>query len=160
MKNATDSTYEKTIILTDLILTRTVYIIYPVLLIYLAVKKEPALIEALLVPGISFILLSIFRYLVNAPRPYEVSGKDPIIKRKGKGKSFPSRHTFSIFVIAVTVFYFWPVWGVITGIAGAVLATVRVLGGVHYVRDVVAGAAIGIGCGLIGFYLICPAIGI
>ena len=87
-----------------------------------------------------------------------MTGKEPIIKRKGTGKSFPSRHTFSIFVIAVTVFYFWPVAGIITGIAGAVLATVRVLGGVHFVRDVIAGAAIGIGCGLIGFYLIAPAI--
>lgn len=158
MKNETASTYEKAIILTDLILTRTVYFIYPALLIYLVIKKDPALLQALLVPGISFILLSIFRARLNAPRPYEVSGTEPIIKRKGTGKSFPSRHAFSVFVIAVTVFYFWPAAGILTGIAGAVLATVRVLGGVHYVRDVVAGAAIGIGCGLIGFYLIFPAI--
>ena len=154
MKRLTESTYNKLIVRTDLILTRIVYIIYPVLLIYLAINKEPDLLRALLVPGISFVLVSIFRYLLNAPRPYEVTGTEPIIKRKGSGKSFPSRHTFSVFVIAVTVFYFWPVAGIITGLAGALLATVRVLGGVHYVRDVIAGAAIGIGCGLIGFYLI------
>ncbi|MBQ6495978.1 MAG: phosphatase PAP2 family protein [Firmicutes bacterium] len=154
MKHATGSTYNRVIITTDLILTRTVYLIYPALLIYLAVKKEPALLQALLVPGISFVLVSIFRYFLNAPRPYEVTGKEPIIQRKGTGKSFPSRHTFSTFVIAVTVFYFWPPAGILTGIAGAVLATVRVLGGVHFVRDVIAGAVIGIGCGVIGFYLI------
>ena len=143
MKQSTESTYNKIIIWTDKILTRTVYLIYPVLLIYLVIKKEPAILQALLVPGISFILVSVFRYLLNAPRPYEVTGKEPIIKRKGKGKSFPSRHTFSTFVIAVTVFYFWPVAGILTGIAGA-----------HFVRDVIAGAIIGIGCGIIGFYLI------
>lgn len=154
MKHLTESTYHKIIITTDMILTRTVYLIYPVLLVYLAIKREPAILQALLVPGISFILVSVFRYYLNAPRPYEVLGKDPIIPRKGKGKSFPSRHTFSTFVIAVTVFYFWPVAGILTGIAGALLASVRVLGGVHYVRDVIAGALIGIGCGLIGFYLI------
>ena len=154
MKHLIESTYNKLIVRTDLVLTRIVYIIYPVLLIYLAINKEPDLLRALLVPGISFVLVSAFRYLLNAPRPYEVSGKEPIIKRKGSGKSFPSRHTFSVFVIAVTVFYFWPVAGTITGIAGALLASVRVLGGVHYVKDVIAGAAIGIGCGLIGFYLI------
>ncbi len=154
MKQSTESTYNKIIIWTDKILTRTVYLIYPVLLIYLVTKKEPAILQALLVPGISFILVSVFRYLLNAPRPYEVTGKEPIIKRKGKGKSFPSRHTFSTFVIAVTVFYFWPVAGILTGIAGAALATARVLGGVHFLRDVIAGAIIGIGCGIIGFYLI------
>ena len=154
MKQSTESTYNKIIIWTDKILTRTVYLIYPVLLIYLVIKKEPAILQALLVPGISFILVSVFRYLLNAPRPYEVTGKEPIIKRKGIGKSFPSRHTFSTFVIAVTVFYFWPVAGILTGIAGAALATARVLGGVHFLRDVIAGAIIGIGCGIIGFYLI------
>ena len=157
MKPSTESTYNNIIIWTDKILTRTVYLIYPALLIYLAIKKEPAILQALLVPGISFVLVSAFRYLLNAPRPYEVTGKDPIIPRKGKGKSFPSRHTFSTFVIAVTVFYFWPVAGILTGIAGAVLAAARFLGGVHFLRDVIAGAIIGIGCGIIGFYLI-PAL--
>lgn len=154
MKQPTESTYKNIILRTDKILTRTVYLIYPALLLFLAVKKEPEIIQALLVPGISFILVSLFRRLLDAPRPYEVTGREPIIQHKGKGRSFPSRHTFSTFVIAVTVFYFWPAAGILTGIAGAALAAARVLGGVHFVRDVIAGAAIGIGCGVLGFYVI------
>ena len=32
----------------------------------------------------------------------------------------------------------------------------RVAGGVHFPRDVIAGALIGIGCGVIGYYVILP----
>ena len=74
------------------------------------------------------------------------------------GKSFPSRHVFSIFVIAVTVFWVWPLPGILVGIAGAILSWCRVAGGVHFPRDVIAGALIGIGCGVIGYYVILPLI--
>ena len=120
----------------------------------LAIARDPLLARALIVPGISFLLVSLVRVLLDFPRPYEEIAIEPLVKKDTLGKSFPSRHTFSTFVIAVTVFYFWPVWGILTGIAGALLATARVLGGVHFLRDVIAGAAIGIGCGIIGFYVI------
>ena len=153
----------KTIILLNSVLTKAVYIMYPLLLIYLAVyhltDKEPGFVPALLVPGISFVLLSIFRDKIDAPRPYEMPGaKPPIIKKDAPGKSFPSRHIFSIFVIAVTFFWVWPAVGILIGVAGAVLSWVRVEGGVHFPRDVIAGALIGIGCGILGFYVILPLI--
>ena len=153
----------KVIVILNSVLTKAVYIIYPLLLIYLAVyhltDKEPGFVPALLVPGISFVLLSIFRDRVNAPRPYEMPGAaPPIIKKDAPGKSFPSRHIFSVFVIAVTFFWVWPIPGVLIGIAGAVLSWCRVTGGVHFPRDVIAGALIGIGCGVIGYYVILPLI--
>ena len=149
------------IIVINSVLTKAVYLLYPILLIYLAVyhltDKEPGFVPALLVPGISFVLVSIFRSRLNAPRPYEMPGaKPPIIKKDALGKSFPSRHVFSIFVIAVTVFWVWPLPGVLTAAAGALLAWCRVAGGVHFPRDVIAGALIGIGCGLLGYYVILP----
>ena len=151
----------KTIILLNSVLTKAVYVMYPLLLIYLAVyhltDKEPGFVPALLVPGISFVLVTLFRNKINAPRPYEMPGaQTPIIKKDAPGKSFPSRHIFSIFVIAVTFFWVWPVPGILIGIAGAVLAWSRVEGGVHFPRDVIAGALIGIGCGVLGFYVILP----
>ena len=42
--------------------------------------------------------------------------------------------------------------------AGALLAWCRVVGGVHFPRDVIAGALIGIGCGVLGYYVILPLI--
>jgi membrane-associated phospholipid phosphatase len=153
----------KTILILNSVLTKAVYALYPLLLIYLAVyhltDKEPGFVPALLVPGISFVLVSIFRNWYDAPRPYEIPGaKPPLIKKDAPGKSFPSRHIFSIFVIAVTFFWVWPVPGILIGIAGVLLAWSRVAGGVHFPRDVIAGALIGVFSGVIGYYLILPLI--
>lgn len=150
---------EKLIVVTCSVLTKAIYILYPMLLIYLAVThpadRDPGFLPALIVPGVSFVLVSIFRNLYNAPRPYEMPGaKEPIIKKDSPGKSFPSRHVFSVFIIAVTFFWVWPAAGVCIGIAGVILAVCRVAGGVHFPKDVIAGALIGIGCGILGFYVI------
>ena len=152
-------TKEKLIITANSVLTKAVYILYPLLLIYLAAphlkQVEPGFLPALIVPGISFVLVSIFRSVYNAPRPYEMPDAKPtIIKKNSPGKSFPSRHIFSIFIIAMTFFRVWPPAGILIGIAGAVLAVCRVSGGVHFPKDVIAGALIGIGCGIIGYYVI------
>ena len=151
----------KTILILNSVLTKAVYALYPLLLIYLAVyhltDKEPGFVPALLVPGISFVLVSIFRSWYDAPRPYEIPGAEPpLIKKDAPGKSFPSRHIFSIFVIAVTFFWVWPVPGILIGIAGVLLAWSRVAGGVHFPRDVIAGALIGVFSGVIGYYVILP----
>lgn len=143
------------------IVTTVIYMVYPALLIMLYLQRETipfsrGLIPAILIPGISFVLLSIFRHFVNSPRPYEVFDLTPIIDKKTAGHSFPSRHIFSVFIIATTCFYYYPLVGVLIGLTGAALALNRVLGGVHFIKDVVAGALIGIGCGVVGFYIILP----
>lgn len=140
------------------IVTCTVYLLYPALLVLLYVNKNDGLVPAIVIPGVSFILLSLFRHWMNKPRPYEVYDLQPIISKKTVGHSFPSRHIFSIFLIATTVFYFYPLAGVLIGLVGAALAMNRVLGGVHFVKDVVVGALCGVACGVLGFYVILPLI--
>ena len=54
---------------------------------------------------------------------------------------------------AVTIFYSHPGPGIVIGLIGVAMAVIRVLGGVHEVRDVVAGAVIGLVCGIVGFYI-------
>lgn len=142
------------VIWSDRLLTKLAYIIYPVFVIILFIKKDPDAVRALLVPGISFGAVSLFRWAFRAPRPYEVFETTPVIKKNTKGKSFPSRHVFSIFVIGASIMWFSPLWGAALMGAGAVMAAARVLGGVHFPRDVIAGALIGAGCGIAGFWLI------
>ena len=115
-----------------------------------------ALLYALLVPGISFVLVTILRRAIDAPRPYTVFNTPPVIPKDTRGNSFPSRHTFSIFIIGMTFCACCPIpWaGPVVLALGCVLAALRVVGGVHFPRDVIAGAALGIALGWLGFWVL------
>ena len=136
------------------ILTLSVYIAYPLSLIILFYLRDPRLLRCIEVPAVSFVLLSTFRKCFNAKRPYEVLDIQPLIRKDTKGKSFPSRHVFSMFIIAMSFFYLIPILGIVLFVFGMILGTIRVIGGVHFPRDVIAGALIGVVCGTIGFYLV------
>lgn len=142
----------KLIIFINKVLTGLVYLVYPTFLLLLFLQKDFYLLRAVLVPAISFVGVTLFRKWYNAPRPYEKFDIPPVIAKDTKGKSFPSRHVFSVFVIATTIFYCYPVVGLALGIVGVGLAIIRVLGGVHEPKDVVAGVIIGILCGAVCFF--------
>ena len=91
-----------------------------------------------------FVLVSVFRYFFNAPRPYEIYDFTPIYNKKTVGKSFPSRHVFSAFIISLMILHFNVIAGVVFLALSVILAFVRVLAGVHFIKDVVAGALISI----------------
>lgn len=135
------------------LLTGTVYLAYPALLVFLAMHQDVRFFRVLITAGASFVLVSLFRSFFNAPRPYEVLDIVPLISKDTKGKSFPSRHVFSIFVIAMCFCYISLPIGIVLLAAGALLAAVRVIVGVHFPRDVIAGAVIGILAGVIGLYI-------
>ena len=84
------------------VMTGIMYGAYPVLLILLGIRGEKEqLIRTILVPGVSFVLLTAVRARINRPRPYETWNIDPIIHKDTRGNSMPSRHVFSSAVIAM-----------------------------------------------------------
>lgn len=136
-------------------LTLPIYAAYPLLLLWLLCNRDPRFLRVLLVPAISFILLSFIRGRIDAPRPYEALDIQPLIHKDTKGHSFPSRHVFSASVIACAFLYIIPPIGIILLIFAVLLAIVRVLGGVHFPRDVLAGFCIGLLSGWLGFVFPC-----
>lgn len=135
-------------------LTDLGWLMYPVLLLALVLKGDGRLLRCILVPGVSFAAVTLVRRWINAPRPYEALDIDPIIHKDTKGRSMPSRHVFSMFVIAMTYLWVWPVMGVILLLLSVVLAGLRVIGGVHFPRDVLVGALCAILSALVGYWLI------
>lgn len=129
---------------------------YGVLLVLAAVEAVGKALVLLVVPAVGFGLVSAVRAGVNAPRPYDNGGPDPLIARDGEGKSFPSRHSFSAFTIATCWCVECAAVAVVLFGAAVALATLRVKGGVHYPRDVVAGALCGVGVGVVTV-LLCSA---
>ena len=141
-------------VLSGKIITLFVYLFYPLFLIHLIATKNPAGYKYLIIPAVSFVVLSLVRYFLNLPRPYEKLNIKPLYPKSTRGKSFPSRHTFCAFIIAVATFYIYPAVGVVIAVSGIILAISRVLCGVHFIRDVLAGMVCGVGFGIIGFYLL------
>lgn len=129
------------------VLTAAFYLAYPVLLAALLLAHSELFVSCVCIPAAGFVCLSVFRKRFNAPRPYELLAIDPLIKKNTSGQSFPSRHVFSATVISMC----WLVWcspvGCALFVADAFIAAVRVVGGVHFPKDVVAGAVAGIACG-------------
>ena len=134
----------------DRLLAAVMYAAYPVLLAVTAMRGTEVRVTVLsyiLVPGISFLLLSFVRSRINRKRPYEEWEIDPLIHREGMGNSMPSRHVFSAALISMCILRQNVFPGVIFLILSACIAVVRVLGGVHYPRDVIAGYLIGAAAG-------------
>jgi membrane-associated phospholipid phosphatase len=64
------------------------------------------------------------------------------------GLSFPSGHTALAFATAMCLARAFPRWGKVLFLAAAFVGAERILENAHYLSDVVAGAGVGILCGL------------
>lgn len=145
---------ERIIVFINRLLTDIVYISFLVLLFYLALHRDKDMVKIVMVTGISFVMVSVIRHFINAERPYTKYEFIPLVQKEKKGDSMPSRHVFSAFVIGMAFMYINITLGTIILIIGCLMAVIRVIVGVHFPRDVIAGAVIGILSGIIGFYLI------
>lgn len=135
------------------ILTAITYVAYIALVISQFFLDKSNCWKVLLVPAIGFVGVTVFRKVFNAKRPYQLLDIQPLLSRRKEGQSFPSRHAFSIFMIAMALGYVcWPL-GILFALLGVMLAWVRVVGGVHFPKDVIAGALIAVIWGVVGFTL-------
>ena len=103
------------------------------------------------IPASGFVILSLLRKKINAPRPYEEWDIKPLLDRDSPGQSMPSRHVFSASIISMACLHASLSVGLILLILSAILGLVRVLGGVHYPKDVVVGYIYGLVWGVIFF---------
>ena len=103
------------------------------------------------IPASGFVILSFLRKKINAPRPYEEWDIKHLLDRDSPGQSMPSRHVFSATIISMACLHASLSVGVILLVLSALLGLVRVLGGVHYPKDVVVGYICALVWGVIFF---------
>lgn len=105
----------------------------------------------LFIPASGFVILSFLRKKINAPRPYEEWDIKPLLDRDSPGQSMPSRHVFSATIISMACLHASLTMGMICLTLSAFLGLVRVLGGVHFPKDVLVGYICGLVWGVIFF---------
>ena len=105
----------------------------------------------LFIPASGFVILSFLRKKINTPRPYEEWDIKPLLDRDSPGQSMPSRHVFSATIISTSCLHASLTMGMICLTLSAFLGLVRVLGGVHFPKDVVVGYICALVWGVIFF---------
>ena len=156
------------VILLDRWLPLVPFVCYPVLLVLLNVRlvhlfavRESAALDfmreiarSILVPGVTFWVCTVLRARLNFPRPYEQPGFTPLVEKETHGQSFPSRHALSAAVLAAVWLSFYPAVGGVMVAVTVAICVLRVLAGVHFPRDVIAGALLGFSLGIVGMRLL------
>lgn len=131
-----------------------VFVAYPILLLYLTITRDGRILQSITVPLGVFVTLTLIRKFLNFERPYEKYDIKPIFPKKTEGLSFPSRHTASAAVIAMTFLFINPIFGAVFLAISALIAVSRVFAGVHFPRDVIAGFLYAVILSAIFFYVL------
>ena len=102
--------------------------------------------QALLSLGVSSVVTWAGKYAFRRRRPFE-KYPDVVQLSSGGGPSFPSGHTSAAFAIATSVSMSFPKWYVMVPcyIWASGVGVSRIVLGVHYPSDVLAGAIVGTG---------------
>ena len=117
--------------------------------------EEPIMaVRGVLATAIPFVIVSVARLLINAPRPYELYNFYEKRPKDKSGQSFPSRHVFSAFLVATVAYSVSIPLMIVNLVLGVAIAVSRVLLGMHFIRDVACGFLIGIVSGVVGILIL------
>ena len=135
------------------LMTVAMPLVYLILLVttYLQLGLSQQVGIYVLIPATGFVMLSLFRKKINHPRPYETWNISPLLEKDSSGQSMPSRHVFSATIISMAGLHASLPVGLACLLFSALLGLVRVLGGVHYPKDVLVGYACALMWGLLFF---------
>jgi len=106
-------------------------------------------------PALCFVTASAARIFFDRKRPYERTEEEggviPLLHKKTKGHSFPSRHAASAFVIGTVAIAYMPPLGIGLLVVGLIIDYTRFSTGVHFPTDLLAGSLWGAALGLLAF---------
>lgn len=89
-----------------------------------------------------FIVTDIIRFLYNRPRPFELDFVYSLLSHSS-GYAFPSGHASFFFAIAFSALILNKKWGALFIALAFIISISRVIAGVHWPSDILAGAGIG-----------------
>lgn len=129
--------------------------------LYALIKKDQPMLKDAIYIGTSVIeavgITYAAKHIIGRDRPF-VKYPDKIHAYgapDADSPSFPSGHTAAAFSLATSLSITYPKWYVIapSAVWACGVGFARMNQGVHYPSDVVAGAAIGVGCAFVNVYV-------
>ena len=85
------------------------------------------------------------RYFIHRPRPFLSHEVHQLLSEVSY--SFPSGHATFFFALSTGIFFYHRKLGILFYVSTVCMVIGRVISGIHYPSDIVAGAIIGIICG-------------
>ena len=131
----------------DRVLTAFFALSFILIAVLLAMSSISVLAKLVLSTGLPFLFITYMRQFLSKKRPYQNGVQ--AAPRKGDNDSFPSRHAFSAFLIAMTAFSIESLFGYALLVLAVLLSALRVFRGIHYPIDVIAGGFFGVFFGTI-----------
>ncbi|MDR7870625.1 MAG: phosphatase PAP2 family protein [Tissierellaceae bacterium] len=112
-------------------------------------------IEALVVLGLSQIIVQSLKLILSRERPYNILEQLNTFGINLNDYSFPSGHTTASFSIATVIALNIPMVSILTFLIATIIGISRIYLGVHYPTDVAAGIILGVGSSiLVHMYLL------
>jgi undecaprenyl-diphosphatase len=102
--------------------------------------------------AVSVLLFSRLKRLTGRRRPCQIAPHCWATLLPPDQFSFPSGHTMTAFAVAIPLSLFYPTLSIGLLFCALSIATSRILLGMHFLSDVVAGALIGTGLGYLGYF--------
>ena len=99
-----------------------------------------------------FIITEIIRFLYCRPRPFMAYAVKQLVEENHC--SFPSGHAAFFFALAMAIYFYNKKWGAWFFAAAILMTLARVVAGIHYPSDILAGAVIGIFSACAVFYFV------
>lgn len=125
--------------------------VYICMVLYCFFRIPSLFLKELLIPAALFLTVTFLRKKYDRERPYSVYPVKSLVAKDKKGESFPSRHAASAVVIAAAGCFITPLLGVILFLLAFLISLTRLLAGVHFPGDIVAGWGFGLAFGLLFF---------
>jgi undecaprenyl-diphosphatase len=121
--------------------------LWPLVAAALACLDAPLLARGLLAAGVSNTLLVLIKSTVQRPRPADVLALEARASHRpffrSDGSSFPSGHALNAFTVGTLVAMSHPGLALPIGAGALAIVASRLLLGLHFLSDVVAGALLG-----------------
>lgn len=130
------------------------FVSYGILIVFMFFSDIKIFARITLSPLTVFAIVTFSeKYLTDLDRTKNLLLHLYSVKNK-KGESMPSRHTACAFIIAMAFMYVSIPIGIAYLIISALIMISRVLAGVHFISDVIAGMAISLLYGYFSFFII------